>query len=175
MDIIIQRNIAQELDRFKLKTKLLTKGMRAGIIFLIAGIAIIFICQNDFGVTDTSLMIYLSLEVLVFMIAYVILKRVYDYKKLFIEFAKTAIKDYGDIEIYSTVTIDNEYFTYKSLRKYYKLSWSSLAMYQLYEGNLVLMMDSYTSAFVINPNELSPADFNELYSFATKNLKLRKR
>jgi len=175
MEIIIKRNIAQELECFKIKTELLTRNIRAAIVFFIFGVVAIIICQQDFGVTETSLLVYTILEFIFFIFSYLIFKAAYNYKKSYKTFYKTAIKDYADIETYSTVTINDEYFCYESPNKYYKLSWRSLAMYRLYNGNLVLIMDSYVTSFIIRPQDLSPSEFQELYMFASKNLKLRKK
>jgi hypothetical protein len=175
MQITIKRNIAQELECFKIKTDLLTRNIRAAIVFFIFGVVAIIVCQQDFGVTDTSLFVYCLLEFMFFVVSYGIFKAAYNYKKSYKTFYETAVKDYADIETYSTVTINDEYFCYESLNKYYKLSWRSLAMYRLYNGNLVLIMDSYITAFIIRPQDLSPSEFQELYMFASKNLKLRKK
>jgi hypothetical protein len=175
MDITIKRNIHQELECFKIKTDLLTRNIRAAIVFFVFGVVTIVICQCDFGVTESSLLMYLILEFIFFVVSYIIIKTAYNHKKTYKTFYKSAVKDYADIETYSTVTINDEYFCYESLNKYYKLSWRSLAMYRLYNGNLVLIMDSYVTAFVIRPQDLAPNDFQELYLFASKNLKLRKK
>ena len=137
MQITIKRKIAQELECFKIKTDLLTRNIRAAIVFFIFGVVTIVICRYDFGVTENSLLIYLILEFMFFVVSYGIFKTAYNHKKNYKTFYKTAIKEYADIETYSTVTINDEYFCYESLNKYYKLSWRSLAMYRLYNGNLV--------------------------------------
>jgi len=175
MQITIKRNIVQEFDCFKIKIKLLSKGLKVAIILLVAGILSVIICQNDFGITDTSSIIYLALEIIFFSISFIIFKRIYDYKKLYKTSSKSALEEYGNIETYATLAIDDKYLTYESLKKYYKLSWSSLTTYQLYNGNLVIMIDSYINAFIIKPDELSVAEFNELFLFVSKNLKLRKK
>lgn len=175
MQITIKRNITQEFDCFQIRIKLLSKGLRLGIILLIAGILSIIICQNDFGVTDTSLIMYLVLEMIFFLISIFILKRIYSYNQLYKKSRKSALTEYGHIETYSTLTMDDKYLTYESLKRYYKLSWTSLTTYQLYKGSLVIMIDSYLNAFIVKPDELSSTEFNELFLFVSKNLKLRKK
>jgi hypothetical protein len=175
MQITIKRNIAQELECFKIKTELITKIVRLATIFLFVGIGLIITCRSDFGVTDTSMFVYTFSELMFFILSFSLFKIVYRNKKVYKDFSKSAIKDYANNETYSTVTINDEYFCYESLNKYYKLSWRSLAMYSLYKGNLVLIMDSYNTSFIIRPKDLNPNDFQELYLFASKNLKLRKK
>jgi len=173
MQIIIKRNIVQELECFKIRIDLVTKSVKVAIVLFIAGVLAIIVCRNDVGVTDTSMDIYLILEIILFMVSYSIFKNVYKNKKSYKTFLKSATQDYGGIEIYSTITIDEDYFIFESLRKYYKLSWSSLSMYQLYKGNLVLMIDNYNNSFIIRPSELTRSDFNTLIFQAGKKLKLR--
>jgi hypothetical protein len=162
MQITIKRNITQELECFKIKINLMTKGIRvAGLLFII-GVIIIVVCRNDVGVTDTSMMIYLFFELILFMTSFLIFKNLYTKNKIYKAFFKSAPLEYGNLETYSTVTIDEDYFVFESLRKYYKLSWSSLSMYQLYKGNLVLIIDNYNNSFIIRPNELMSSEFNAL-------------
>ena len=130
-------------------------------------------CRSDFGVTDKSMTVYIFSELMFFIFSFSIFKMAYKNKNTYKDFSKSAIKDYGAFETYSTIIIDENYFIYESLRKYYKLSWSSLSMYQLYKGNLVLMIDNYNNSFIIRPSELTRSDFNTLIFQAGKKLKLR--
>lgn len=175
MQITIKRNINQEFDCFKLKVKLLSKGLRVAVISFIIGVLVIIICQNDFGITDTSSIMYLVLEMIFFTLSFFIFKRIYGYDKLYKTSLKSALAEYGNVETYATLTLDDNYLIYESLKRYSKLSWTSLTTYQLYKGNLIIMIDSYLNAFIIKPNELSSAEFNELFLFVSKNLKLRKK
>jgi len=175
MNITIKRNIAQELDCFKIKQKLLLKPVKPAIVLLIIDIVLIWVCQNDFGVTQTSIGCYVFFEIFLLVIAYSFLKAAYQRQKIYKDFSKTALQQYAAIETYSTISIDDDYFIYESVRKYYKLSWSSLGMYQLYNNNLVLMIDNYNNSFIIKPDEISREDYQELHSIASKKLKLRKK
>jgi hypothetical protein len=175
MQITINRNISQELHCFKIRINLLSKSLRAAIIFFVAGILVITTCQNDFGVTDTSLIIYLFLEMVLFIFSFFIFRQLYRNYKQYKTFSKSALTDYGALETYSTVSIDDKYFCYESVNKYYKFSWPSLYMYQLYKGNLIIMTESATNSFVIKPGELTLTEFNELFAFVSKNLKFKKK
>jgi hypothetical protein len=175
MEITIKRNIAEELACYKIRVKLTSKGIRVGIVTLALFVLSIVVCQNDYGITDTSLMIYLFLQIILLAFALLIFKNMYVNRKQYKTFSKSALVDYASLETYSTTTIDDKYLTYESARKYYKLSWSSLTLYQLYDGNLILMINSILNSFVIRPTELSPAEFSNLIIFASKNLKFKKR
>ena len=176
MQITIKRNITQELECFKIRVDLITGSIKVATVLFIAAVVTIIVCRNDDGVTDTSMDIYLILEVILFMVSFMIFKNVYKNKKAYKTFFKSASQDYGAIETYSTIAIDDDYFIFESLRKYYKLSWSSLSMYKLYKGNLVLMIDSgYINSFIIRPHELTTNEFQELIVFAGKKLKYRNR
>jgi len=175
MEITIKRNIAEALDCNKIKLKLLSKPVKPAIVCLLLGIGLILLCQNDLGVTQTSLYCYIFFEMMLFMISFVFLKAAYLRQKTYKDFSKTALQKYSPTEAFSITTIDDDYFIYESKTKYYKLSWPALYMYQLYNGSLVLMIDSYNNSFIIKPHEVSPEEFKELYDFVSKRLKLRKR
>lgn len=174
MKITIKRNIAQELECFKIRIDLITRSIKVAIVIFIAGVATIVVCRNDAGVTDTSMTVYLVLEIILFMVSFMIFKNVYKNKKAYRTFFKSAFHDYGAVETYSTITIDEDCFIFESLRKYYKFSWSSLSLYQFYRGDLIIMIDALTNSFVIKSQELSVSEFNELFLFVSKNLTFKK-
>jgi hypothetical protein len=175
MNITIKRNIVEELACFKIKIKLMSKVIRLGIILFLLGVCAIIICQNDFGVTENSLVCYLILEMALFTFSFLVFKRVYDYRTLYKTFSKSALKEYQNHETYSTIYLDDSYFTYESKRKYYKFSWSSFVKYDFKNENLVLMVnESYSLAFIIKQTELTPEEFHELRSLILKTIPFKK-
>jgi hypothetical protein len=182
MDITIKRNIVQELDCSNIKIKLMSKGIKAAMICLFLGIGLIIVCRNDIGVTVYSTYCYFLFEIFLFSISFMILKRMYNYRKIYKTFAKSALTDYGNIDVYSTINIDDSFFTFQSLRTYYKLSWSSFVKYELnikYElkdENIILLIDgTYNTGFIIKRNELSPAEFGELVKFIAQKIPISKK
>jgi hypothetical protein len=176
MNITIKRTIVEELDCFKIKIKLMSKAIRLGIVLFLLGILTIIVCQNDFGITENSVACYLILEIFLFAFSFVIFKRVYDYRTLYKTFSKSALNEYNNLETYSTVHMDDSYFTYESKRKYYKFSWSSFVKYDFKNENLLLMVnESYTLAFIVKPTELTSEEFRELHSLISKMIPLKKK
>jgi len=175
MMITINRNIEQELDCLKLRTKLLSKTIKLAIALLAFAIFLIFICQNDTGVTPTSILMYCCFEILLLISSYAIFKNIYKRKKLLKTSSISALQKYATDEIYSTLIIDATFFIFESKKKYYKLSWPSFARYQINDGNFALMMnESYGSAFIIKRSELTSAEFSELHDYVSKNVPYKK-
>jgi hypothetical protein len=176
MNTTIKRTLIEELDCFKIKIKLISKGIRVGIVLFLLGVLAIVVCQNDFGITENSLLCYLALEIFLFTFSFFIFKRIYNYRVLYKSFSKSALEEYDNIETYSTVHMDDFYFTYESKRKYYKFSWSSFVKYDFKDGNLVLMVnESYTLAFIVKRTELTPEEFRELFSLISEKIPLKKK
>jgi len=171
MEIVIKRSIQNELDCFKTKIKLMAKSLRFAIVTCILGILAIMMCQNDFGVTESSLLCYVVLEFIFFSVSYIVFKRIYLQRKAYKDFSKTALTDYGHLETYSTLTIDNSFFVYESQRKYYKYSWSSFLKFERKDGLIILFIaDGYNTAFIIRQSELSVEQFNDLYYTVSQNI-----
>ena len=173
MNITINRNINEALECYKIQVKIHTKAsLISGGLFFLLGVICIIICQNDFGVTDTSLFVYLFLECVIFIFSYLIFKGLYKTRKTYRDFLVTAASKHEDNDTYSTIILDDAFFSYESKGQFCKLSWNFFKGYKMVNGNFVLHLgNKLDHKYLIRPQELTSNDLFALNTFLFKNLK----
>jgi hypothetical protein len=172
MNIVINRNIDQELLSLKIRNERL-RIEKLGSLLLLLGLSFLGyhyitrdVNKSNWDTTDVGMAI-----VFIFF-GYRILYSYYKYQKRFRAGAGKSKEKYSELDVFSTITLTDEVFLYESVKSSIKLSWSSISTFKIYKGHLILTIDAYFSpAFVIMNNEVDSQQLTTLYVFVSKNVK----
>src|SRR5688572_9480698 len=177
MEIIITRQNSDELLQINaIKWKLFTKK-NVQVVFLYAFIGAVILVVNwislkkgeSFWRFESSF----GLGILFLSLFYFI--HFYKNKIRFLAKTKELISKYknesGGIEI----KITNSAITYRDVEIYSDMKWTVFSEYKLYNGYLILLIDNlYLSSIIINRNEISEAEFTELFDFVKSKMPEKK-
>lgn len=173
MNIVIKRNIDQELLSLKIKNKFKFRVQKRAKSLLLLGVGFLAFHYIDYannrGNWNTA---DVGMAVVFLIFGGIILYTYYKYQKIFKDGIERSRKKYAELAVFSTTSITEDNLIYESVKSSIKLSWSSITGFKAEEEYVILMTDAYTTAaFVIMLNEVEPQELNKLYAFLSKNVK----
>lgn len=176
MNIVINRNIDQELLSLKIKKEFQFRFQKRGKLLLLLGVGFLAFHYIDYannkGNWDTA---DVGMAVVFLIFGGILLYTYYKYQKIFKDGAERSRKKYAELDVFSTTSITEDNFIYESVKSSIKLSWSSITGFKADKEHVILMTDAHTTvAFVIMLTEVEPQELNKLYAFLSKNIKLVK-